>query len=64
MTIQDIVTAISTVGFPIVACVVMFKQNNDLHKTLTDISVTMTLLTERLKDIERKLDIKEERDDS
>lgn len=64
MTIQDIVTAISTVGFPIVACVVMFKQNNDLHKTLTDISGTMTLLTERIKDIERKLDVKEDRDDN
>lgn len=60
MNIDSIVSIISSVGFPIFACIVMFKQNEELQKTLSDISSTMTLLTERLKDVENKLNINEE----
>lgn len=49
---SDIVQIISSVGFPIVACLFMFKQNNDLQKTLNDISQTMILMNERIKNIE------------
>lgn len=49
---SDIVQIISSVGFPIVACLFMFKQNNDLQKTLNDISQTMILMNERIKSIE------------
>ena len=49
---SDIVQIISTVGFPIVACLFMFKQNNDLQKTLNEISQTMVLKNERIKNIE------------
>lgn len=49
---SDIVQIISSVGFPIVACLFMFKQNNDLQKTLNDISQTMVLMNERIKSIE------------
>lgn len=55
MEIESIVSIISSVGFPIFACIIMFKQNNDLQKTLNDISVTMALLTERIKDVENKM---------
>ena len=60
MNIDSIVSIISSVGFPIFACIVMFKQNEELQKTLSDISNTMTLLTERIKDVENKLNIDEE----
>lgn len=49
---SDIVQVISSVGFPIVACLFMFKQNNDLQKTLNEISQTMVLMSERIKNIE------------
>lgn len=49
---SDLVQIISSVGFPIVACLFMFKQNNDLQKTLNDISQTMILMNERIKNIE------------
>ncbi len=49
---SDIVQVISSVGFPIVACLFMFKQNNDLQKTLNEISQTMVLMNERIKNIE------------
>lgn len=60
MNIDSIVSIISSVGFPIFACIVMFRQNEELQKTLSDISNTMTLLTERIKDVENKLNIDEE----
>lgn len=49
---SEIVQIISSVGFPIVACLFMFRQNNDLQKTLNDISQTMILMNERIKNIE------------
>ena len=49
---SDIVQIISSVGFPIVACLFMFKQNGDLQKTLNEISQTMILMNERIKNIE------------
>ena len=49
---SDIVQVISSVGFPIAACLFMFKQNNDLQKTLNEISQTMILMNERIKNIE------------
>ena len=49
---SDLVQIISSVGFPIVACLFMFKQNNDLQKTLNEISQTMALMNERIKNIE------------
>ena len=53
---QEIATLISTVGFPIACCVVMFMQNGQLQKTLNEIATTMALLTERIKNIETKME--------
>lgn len=55
MELAPIVEIVSQVGFPIACCVILFKQNADLQKTLNDISTTMTLLSERIKDIENKI---------
>lgn len=59
--LQEIATLVSSVGFPIAACVVMFMQNDKLQKTLNEIATTMAILTERVKDIESKIDEKEDK---
>lgn len=59
--LQEIATLVSSVGFPIAACVVMFMQNDKLQKTLNEIATTMAILTERIKDIESKMDEKEDK---
>lgn len=58
MDVNDITTLIGSLGFPICACVVMFKQNDKLQTTLKDISLAMQSITERITDIERKIDDK------
>ena len=57
---EPIITMISTVGFPIVACVYMFKLFNDLQKTLADLNVSLNIMNERISEIENKLDDKGE----
>ena len=54
MDIETIITAISTVGFPIAACCVMFMQNNRLQDTLKDISVAMQKMSDAMDDLERR----------
>lgn len=56
--IEPIITMISTVGFPIVACIYMFKLFNDLQKTLADLNVSLSIMNERISEIENKLDDK------
>jgi hypothetical protein len=56
MDVNALVTIISTVGFPIAACCVMFMQNNKLQDTLKDISVTMQKMADAIDDMEKKND--------
>ena len=56
MDVNVLIQAISTVGFPIVACCVMFMQNNKLQDTLKDISVTMQKMADAIDDMEKKND--------
>ena len=56
MDVNALVTIISTVGFPISACCVMFMQNNKLQDTLKDISVTMQKMADAIDDMEKKND--------
>lgn len=51
-TYTVLINAIGSLGFPIVACCVMFYQNSNLQKTLTDLSNTLTSMNERLSDVE------------
>ena len=39
--IQEIEELITNVGFPIVACIFMYKQNLDLQKSLSELSTTL-----------------------
>lgn len=41
--------AISTVGFPIACCFVLFKQNSKLTETITDLKTTLIENTTLLK---------------
>lgn len=46
---------IGSLGFPIVCCIVMFKQNSELQKTLSDLGKTLSTMNERLKDVEEEV---------
>ena len=59
MDISSITQLISNVGFPIAACCVMFYQNSKLQDTLSNISATMQLLTNKITDLERKMEVDE-----
>ena len=58
MDANTLINAISTVGFPIAACCVMFIQNNKLQDTLKDICVTMQKMADNLDDLEKTKDDK------
>lgn len=53
MDVQVITELITTVGFPIACCIVMFKQNSSLQETLKEISNTLTSMNERISQLER-----------
>ena len=51
MDLNNIAGLIGSLGFPIFACCVMFMQNQNLQKTLTEISVTMQKLADDLDEL-------------
>lgn len=51
------INLIGSVGFPIAACIFMFKQNSKLSDTLAELSTTLTLMNERISNIENKIDV-------
>jgi hypothetical protein len=55
MDFNSIMQAVSTVGFPIVCCGVLFYQNNKLTQTINDLKVTLVENTTILKTITNHL---------
>ena len=53
--VQEIQELISNVGFPIVACIFMYKQNLDLQKSLSELSATLKAIDSRIDSIENDL---------
>ena len=49
MAFETFVQAVSTVGFPIACCVVLFIQNNKLTETINDLKSTLIENTTLLK---------------
>ena len=49
---MNITDVISSVGFPIFCCMMMFYQNSQMQKTLSELSQTLVSMNERLTDIE------------
>lgn len=56
MDVNAITQLIGSVGFPIAACCVMFLQNSKLQETLKEISLTMQSLTEKIANLEKKME--------
>ena len=53
--IQEIQELITNVGFPIVACIFMYKQNLELQKSLSELSTTLKAIDTRIDSIENDL---------
>ena len=60
MDVNSITTLISSVGFPIVACIYMALSNEKLQKTLNELTNTLTLMNERIKDVETAVKVQNE----
>lgn len=50
---NDISQLISSVGFPIVACIFMYKQQIELNKTITELSATLKSIDTRIANLEK-----------
>ena len=50
---ENISTLISSVGFPIFACVYMFKNNEKLISVINELSVTLKGIDNRLEILEK-----------
>lgn len=57
MDLTGLAQIVSSVGFPIAACCVMFMQNNKLQDTLKEIAVTMQKMADSIDDLENNHDI-------
>ncbi len=53
MDLNSLTTLIGSLGFPIFACCVMFWQNQNLQKTLSEISLTMQKMADDLDDVKK-----------
>ena len=50
---EEIANLISNVGFPVVACVFMYKQQVKLHDTITELTATLKTIDARIENLER-----------
>ena len=60
MEYEAIVSLIGSVGFPIVACIWLFKIMQDFQKTLSEISATLQVMNDRIGDLEKTNNEKEQ----
>lgn len=49
MDMQEIVTPINAVGFPIFCCIVLFRQNNKLTDAITALNATLIEIKTKLE---------------
>lgn len=52
---EELVKVISNVGFPVFACVMMFNQQKELNKTISELSSTLKTIDARIDNIENKV---------
>ena len=50
---NEIAELISNIGFPIVACIFMYRQQLELNKTITELSHTLKGIDARLDNLEK-----------
>lgn len=60
MEYEAIVSLIGSIGFPIVACIWLFKIMQDFQKTLSEISATLQVMNDRIGDLEKSNNEKEQ----
>ena len=53
---EEIANLISNVGFPVLACIFMYKQQIKLQETITELSGTLKTIDARIENLERKED--------
>lgn len=51
----ELVQVISNVGFPVFACVMLFNQQKELNKTISELSSTLKTIDARIDNIENKI---------
>ena len=51
---EEIANLVSNVGFPVVACVFMYKQQIKLQETITELSGTLKTIDARIENLERR----------
>lgn len=56
MDINQLSQLIGSLGFPIVCVIILFRQNGELQKTLSELSTTLTSLTEKIQKISEDVD--------
>lgn len=61
MDFNAIMQAISTVGFPIVCCGVLFHQNGKLSETISKLNVTLVENTTILKELSKDITSRKEK---
>lgn len=49
---NEFMSVISNVGFPIFACVMMFQQQKELNKAIAELSATLKTIDARIDNIE------------
>ena len=55
MDVNEISALVSSVGFPIVACIFMYIQQTKLNETIRELSATLKAIDTRLDTMEEKL---------
>ena len=51
MNVNEIVTMISTVGFPIVACIALYLQSKEQNKSISDLSLALQKLSDKIEQL-------------
>ena len=51
---EELTNFISSTGFPIVACIFMYKQQIKLHDTIAELSGTLKTIDARIENLESK----------
>ena len=51
MDVNEIITMISTVGFPIVACVALYLQSREQNKSISELSLSLQKLSDKIEQL-------------
>ena len=51
MDVNEIITMISTVGFPIVACIALYLQSREQNKSISELSLSLQKLSDKIEQL-------------